>query len=325
MDETDSELLDYLLAAETPGIRYGALTGLLGLPAAEPRAAAARAAIMTAGPVPRILAAQGPEGHWLEDRGYYTPKYSSTHWSLLLLLELGVDGTDERFRRGVHFMLDDTAVWLGKRLAENELGWSCLWGNIVRYAVHGGFADDPRLEPLLTYAARDLANGYCRCAYNSGLACAWGVARTLWGVAAVPAARRTAALQRAMDDAVSFLTEPGRLISGNYPVPEDGKVHAIWGRLNFPLFYQADVLFALRALADAGALAAPGAQEALHWLAGRRGKNGRWRGSSPYRSRTWPLGAAEETSRWVSLQAALLLRESVGAPAPGGSGTPGDT
>jgi hypothetical protein len=42
-------------------------------------------------------------------------------------------------------------------------------------------------------------------------------------------------------------------------------------------------------------------------LAGRRQKNGRWRGNSPFRGRTWPqLGGPEETSRWVTLQAGAL-------------------
>jgi hypothetical protein len=84
-------------------------------------------------------------------------------------------------------------------------------------------------------------------------------------------------------------------------------VHPIWTRLNFPLFYQADVLFCLRVVRDLGALDRPGAQEALDWLDARRQKNGRWRGSSPFRRRTWPhMGGPEETGRWVSVQAAAL-------------------
>jgi hypothetical protein len=37
-------------------------------------------------------------------------------------------------------------------------------------------------------------------------------------------------------------------------------------------------------------------------------KNGRWRGSSPYRRRTYPaMGGVEETNRWVTLHATRLL------------------
>jgi hypothetical protein len=78
--------------------------------------------------------------------------------------------------------------------------------------------------------------------------------------------------------------------------------------MNFPLFYQADILFVLRVLAELGALDRPGARPALEWLAARRTANGHWRGTSPFGSRTWPaLAGREETSRWVSLQAAAVL------------------
>lgn len=67
----------------------------------------------------------------------------------------------------------------------------------------------------------------------------------------------------------------------------------------------------LRTLAEFDALDHPGAQVALDRLAGQRGKNGRWRGSSPYRSRTWAaLGDAEETQRWITLQAAHMLKQA---------------
>ncbi len=61
-----------------------------------------------------------------------------------------------------------------------------------------------------------------------------------------------------------------------------------WFRLNFPLFYSADILFTLRGLQELGALEHPRAQEALDWLRARRNARGVWRGASPYRRRTWP-------------------------------------
>jgi hypothetical protein len=107
---------------------------------------------------------------------------------------------------------------------------------------------------------------------------------------------------------LEFLLQPGRLPAADYPTPDNGRIHTIWSRLNFPLFYQADILFLLRVLAELDVLERPGAQEALKWLEERQQKNGRWRGSSPYRSRTWPeMGDPQETSRWVTVQAASLI------------------
>jgi hypothetical protein len=308
--DAEGVLGDYLLAATTPSIRYLTLTRLLNVPLDDPQTVAEQESVMTTGPVPRILAAQTDDGSWRSDNTYYSPKYRSTHWSMLLLDELAVDGSDGRFRRGASFMLDAAAARLQNRFQRGDLGWSCLGGNIIRYAVHAGLATDPRLEFYLQYARQDLANGCCRCAYNGGLACAWGVTRTLWGLAALPPTLRSPALQTAMDDAVAFLTAPGTLVSAVYPTAPDGKVHSLWHRLNFPLFYQADILFTLRVLADMDALAEPGAQEALGWLAEKRDKNGRWRGSSPFGSRTWSLGHPPETDRWVTLWAAVLLDEA---------------
>ncbi len=105
----DYELVTWLLGAKTPSIRYLALTDLLGYPAEEDRVVEARLALMTSGPVPAILARQTKTGAWSDERSYYTPKYISTHWSMLLLTELSVDGGDprvgvrDRLFRGLQF------------------------------------------------------------------------------------------------------------------------------------------------------------------------------------------------------------------------------
>ena len=55
-----------------PGVRYFALTELLGKPAGDPEVISARRQVMATGPVPAILDAQDPEGYWVEPgAGYY--------------------------------------------------------------------------------------------------------------------------------------------------------------------------------------------------------------------------------------------------------------
>jgi hypothetical protein len=296
--------LSWLLEAETPTIRYLALRDLMELPEEDARVQQARQSIKRQGPVPAILAEQTEAGNWAGEYSFYTP----THWSLLLLTELHVHGEDPRFRRGVEFMLGQVPGPLTKRLAGEEGGWSCLFGNVLRYVCHAGLASDDKAAALIEYSLREMDNGHCRCPWNSGYACAWGVARTLWGLSALPKDMRGSAVDRAIQQGLGFLLAPGRLPAADYPVPDGARVHSFWSRLNFPLFYQADVLFVLRVAGELGALDRPGAQQALAWLAERRQNNGRWRGSSPFRRRTWPqLGGPEETSRWVTLQAEVLV------------------
>ena len=304
------EWIDWLLASPTPAIRYLTQVDLLERPADDEAVAAARQAIMTEGPAPAILAGQTAAGHWESEHSYYTPKYVSTHWSMMLLAELHADPTDARFQRGAEYMLDKGSASLRRWQAEEATGYSCLWGNILRYALLAA-PDDERVHGFIDYAIHDLQSGHCRCKINSGFACAWGVVRTLWGLALIPAATRSPALQAAIDGAIDFLLAQFSLDAADYPVPEGGKIHPLWFKLNFPLFYQTDILFTLRTLSELDALDHPGAAAALDWLAAQRGNNGRWRGSSPFRSRTWKaLGGAEETQRWVTLQAAQVLKRA---------------
>jgi len=307
----EDEFTTWLLSTKTPSIRYKTLVDLLGFPEDEPRLVQARQAIMSSGAVPAILSHQSATGKWNGERSYYTPKYVSTHWSMQLLTELGVDGTDPRFRQGVHYMLDATAKGLCRQLDTNTFELSCFWGNLLRYALHAGNADDARVEKIIHHSALDLQDGPCRCKYNGGYACAWGVVRTLWGLAAIPKEQRTRETGEAIKQGVKFLLTSFRLIEADYPISEKGRIHPMWFRLNFPLFYQVDILFTLRILDELGMLDHPGAQPALDWLEQRRGRNGRWSGASPFRQRTWrELGDQEETGRWVSLHAGLILQHA---------------
>lgn len=300
---------DWLLEAATPSIRYRTLADLLGCADDETRVVQARQAVMKTGLVPKIFDRQAKEGNWLGEYSYYSPKYVSTHWSLLWLTELKVEANDRRFQRGVDYMLEATADDITTRLAKHKLGFSCLWGNILRYSLYAGRLDDERVRQMIHFAALDLQAEACLCAYNGGNACAWGVARTLWGLAAIPKKKRTAEVKRAIEQGITFLLSSYSLTKANYPVTEDGKVHELWSKLSFPLFYQVDILFVLRVLGDLGALAHPGAQAALDWLEARRGANGRWQGGSPYRQRTWKeRNDGEETDRWITLHVLRMLK-----------------
>ncbi len=302
-------LLAWLLDAATPSIRYQTLTTLLDLPADNTRVAQAWRALRREGPAPAILAKQTRAGHWAGERSYYTPKYTSTHWSLLLLAELGLDGTTAGLRRGADFMLAVTAAELEHKLTDHTGGLACFWGNLLRYTLQAGRAGAANVEPVTRYLALELGTG-CRCEHNAGYACAWGVARALWGLAAL-GPRPGRRVREAITQGVSYLLESHHLARADFAVPAGSRTSDLWFQLNFPLFYQADLLFTLRALGEVGQLDHPGAQPALDWLEQRRRPDGRWAGASPYGSRTWrELGGREETSRWLTVQALRVLRQA---------------
>jgi ribosomal protein S18 acetylase RimI-like enzyme len=302
----EEEFINWLLGANSPTIRYLAMRHLLKLPEISPDLQAEWQALNTFGPVQSILSRQSSSGAWQGERSYYTPKYTSTHWSLTLLAELKVDPCDEGLQRGVQYMLDATRDELDRALNDGQNGLACFWGNLLRYALHARWEDDQDIANVLCYIIRQAQDVNWRCPYNNGLPCAWGIARSLWGLAALPENMLTLEIEAAICSALTFLLRNHSLVEAAYP--DANHIHPLWKRMNFPLFYQADILFILRVLAELNRLDNPGAQPALTWLAERRKPNGRWRGANPFRRRTWPeMGDSEETNRWVSLQAALVL------------------
>jgi hypothetical protein len=297
---------DWLLATATPSIRYLTLRHLLHRPDTDPKVSAAWQAMRTSGPIPIILAKQTKAGNWTDERSYYTPKYTSTHWNMLSLVELAADGADPRLRRGAEFMLTATQRELSQALRTGKHGLSCFWGNLLRYALHSNLQNDPRVNDIIHYLIRDIQETGWRCPHNYELPCAWGGVRALWGLAALPG-ERTSQTEAAIRQGTTWLLETHRLVEANYPAFE--RIHPLWFRLNFPLFYQADILFVLRVLAELGSLSQPDAQPALEWLVARRKSNGRWRGASPFRRRTWAaLATLDDTHRWATLHAAKIVQ-----------------
>jgi len=307
----DPGFIEWLLDAQTPSIRYLTLRDLLGKSENDPQIVTVREEMETSGPIPLILGGQTRIGSWAGERSYYTPKFTSTHWSMLLLAELACDGLDARMRRGAIFMLGETWELLQKRVRKRVHDWTCLWANMLRYALHCQLDDDPRLHILVEAVAQDGLKAKWRCEYNENKPCAWGASRSLWALAALPEHMRTPDIQDSIQNGLTFLLEKHDLLSTNYPAPEGSSSSKLWTRLNFPLFYQADILFVLRTLAELDVLHLPSAQPALEWLHNRRMANSHWRGASPFRRRTWiVLGDRQEIDRWVSLHAAMVLSKA---------------
>ena len=263
---------------------------------------------MSSPPISTILHRQNAEGRW--NGGHYSPKYTSSHWSMLLLAEYGVDGSDGRVRHAARRILEDLAA--GKAgmgwVLDRDHGAACYTANVIRYACAAGYGSDQRLEPLVQRLVRDAKKFDAACWINDEQPCAWGYARLVWGLAALPEAARTREVERAMRRGVEFLLSyrPDR---GDYPAPY-GTSH-LWRQLSFPLFYQADVLFVLRALDAAGALDDPRAQPSIAWLLARQDERGRWGGRAPYAAR---MPSRVDSSKWVTLQVVTLLKHAFPGP-----------
>lgn len=284
------------------------LRHVLDRPARDPDMREAHTRAMASPPISTILQRQNAEGRW--NNGHYSPKYTASHWSMLLLAEYGVDGSDPRVRTAARRILEDLAS--GKAgmgwVLDRDHGAACYTANVIRYLSLAGFATDPRVEPLIQRLVRDARKFDAACWINGEQPCAWGYSRLVWGLAALPEAARTRDVERALRRGVEFLLSyrPER---GDYPAPYGASY--LWRQLSFPLFYQADVLFVLRALDAADALDDPRAQSSIAWLLARQDERGRWGGRAPYAAR---MPSRIDASKWVTLHAITLLKHAFPGP-----------
>ena len=310
----DASLTEWLLRAGTPSIRLVTLRDLMGRPGGDDDLRQAVRDVAEAGPVPTILSAQQPQGYWFTRHNYYSPKYRSTHWSMLLLTELHASPSEPRLAKGADFMLSITRDESKPHTSMGRQREACFWGNLLHYVAHAGLHDDPRVERAiddLTWCG--LQNNWV--CVHFGDRCPWGVLRALRGLATLPSWQRTADVDATVESGLRFLLDEHDLLAGKYP--RRSTYLKNWHKLAFPHFAHADLLFALRVLADLDSLGHPAAQRALDWLRQQRRADGRWQGISPFRSRTWELpGGREDADRWVSLHAALVLQQARGIHLP---------
>jgi len=162
---------EWLLEPENPSVRYWALVKLLDRTEGDAEVIEMRQAIMERGPAVEILSHYAGDGHWEGERSYYTYKYTSTHWQLLLLAELAADGQDERIAAACHRMIDRV---YGE---DRSTVWPCFHGNLIGYLHALGHGQDERVGEFEAELARAGTAGEWRCNINGDLPCAWGVAR----------------------------------------------------------------------------------------------------------------------------------------------------
>lgn len=340
----DSNPIPWLLEGD-PSVRYFTLAGLLGSAAGDAEVEEARRAIMTTGVVPRILAAQGDDGHWGDRDRFYTAKYTGTVWQLIILAELGADGSDERVRLACEAILRDAqdaesggfSMKRG-RVASGGLPSSvipCLTGNLVFSLIRLGCLDDPRVQRavdwITVYQRFDDAEGEAPTGWPYDKwemcwgrhTCHMGVVKALKALAEVPPERRTPAIERTIAAGAEFMLRH-HVHRRSHDLGKDVKPG--WRRFGFPLMYQTDVLEVLGILTKLG-VRDERMDEALGVVAAKRDARGRWKLESTFNDRfVVPIEVKGQPSRWVTLRALQVLAaagQPSSAESPPSSASPG--
>ena len=211
-----------------PTIRYFTLRDILGYSDDDSEVRVAKSAIMSNGPVPKILEAQQPEGYWSKPGPGYSPKYLSTVWQIIFLAQMGADIFDSRVKAGCEYVLDHTITkqgWLSFNGTPSAF-IHCLAGNLGAALIDLGQLGDSRLQAALDRQARfitgiDMADINTKhtaeryyaytpgpmfaCGPNAGLSCAWGAIKALRAFSKVPQLMRTQVMVQAINQGVDFL------------------------------------------------------------------------------------------------------------------------
>lgn len=325
MDRIQGDPLPWLLEPDpaNPGVRYFALRDLVERPAEDPEVAAARRATMATGPVPAILDDQAPEGYWAKPGTGYSPKYRATSWQIIFLAELGADPADTRVRRGCEYLLahsvaTNEAFSVYQSLAPRG-ALHCLNGNLLYALARLGYAGDARVQAALAwqvraitgeddlryYAAGTSGPGFA-CGVNLGQPCGWGAVKAMRALAAVPAAQRTSAIQRAIAAGVDFLFSRDPAIA-DYPFTE--RVSPFWAKFGFPLSYWSDVLESVEVLAELGYGGDARLAPAIDLILSKQDAQGRWKLENALNRKMWiDIEQRGKPSKWVTLRALRTLK-----------------
>jgi hypothetical protein len=324
MERLNADPLPWLLEPddENPGVRYFAMRDLLGKSEGEPQVKSACKALMKTGPVPVILNNQHPEGYWVYSGAGYSPKYKASTWQILFLAALGANPKNEQVRLGCEYVLNNSAVPESGAYTCNRRTLPrgvviCLNGNLLHALLRLGYnSADPRIAKAFNRMAQIITNeeesegyswGGLRCGANGGKPCVWGGIKMLKALLAVPAEKRTRAMQQMLQTCERLLTSHDPA-AADYP--RDGAVSPYWYKFGFPLTYASDILEAADVLVKLGYGKHPLLRKTLDAILKKQDLLGRWKQENAIHSRMWvnpdirPRGAP---SKWVTLRVLRLL------------------
>jgi hypothetical protein len=319
-----ADILNWLLESADPSVRFWALQTLQDKPPTHAEVQAAQEALMRSPAVKAILAAQAAEGYWNKPDNMYLPKYTATTHSLLILAELGAKRTPAIERAMEHlfkFQLDSGHFTIvqpktKKGYASVLTDGGCFTGNILYYAIHFGYLNDPRVQRAVdflirTHSAKD--GGWSCRAYPINRAgvfptnCYMAMMKVLRGLSAIPKRQRSASVQAILKKDVEVTLE-NRIF--RYLRAPDGsrKVKQGWTRFGFPLFYQSDALEVLDTLTRLH-VRDDRMQDAIDLVLANRGPDGKWRLQNTFNGKMWhDVDVKRQPSKWITLRALSVLR-----------------
>lgn len=302
-DQQRRQLYAWLLAGD-PAVRWQVLTDLTH--AAPSQISEQRSLVALEGWGAELLRRQDPDGLWAG--ALYSPKWTSTTYTLLLLQRLGLEAGNSQALLGCERLWTDAHFYggginLAKTIREPE---TCITSMMVFLARSFGF-DDPRVDSTAEWlVAEQLEDGGWNCeTIRSGSQ--HGSFHT-----SISALEALMAYQHSEG---SIDVEPA-LVAGRefflnhrlYRSHHTGEVsNPAFARFPFPPQWHFDIMRGLEHFRAADAPADERLGDAIEVIRNARRSDGAWPVYRSYPGRYWFKMEARGPSRWSTLRALRIL------------------
>lgn len=300
MEPLAQTVVDWLMDSD-PAIRWQVLGDVKQAPSAA--VARERARVCEEGWGARLLSLQGEDGNW--GGGSYTPKWTSTTYTLLLLRHFGADPAAETMRDAVERVRERVSMHRSPMPFFEYVGELCVTSMALSLGAY--FLDHPRRLPQPDVLLdQQKADGGWNCRTKSQVS---SFNTTISALDALleyeRAAGADAAVTAARLKAHEYLLERRLLYSKRTGELIDRR----WTLLSFPPRWHYDVLRALDYLRDAQTDPDPRAADAVAIVEGKRRNDGTWPLQNHHAGvEHFPLEEGPGLpSRWNTLRALRVL------------------
>ena len=247
----------------------------------------------------RLLDLQQGDGHW--GGGYYRKKWISTHYTLLELLRLNINATDQ-IRKSIDKVIEIFLKKDGTYIKDICMNGMML--NVVCYFR----ADESKLKGIVDYIiSEQMPDGGFNCHYYKGSGARHSSLHStvslIEGINSYEQNRysyRLKELKKIRKECIEFV-----LIHRLYKSDHTGNViKKSFTMLSYPPRWKYDILRALEALKEAGTPYDERMQDALDLLLKKRRKDGAWPVQSKHPGVVhFDMEKTGGTSRWNTLRA----------------------
>jgi hypothetical protein len=306
--------IEWLLDGD-PAIRWQTLRDLTG--ASNRRVERERAKVASEGWGARLLAKQGKSGRWAGGRspdvGLYSPKWTSTTYTLLLLRDFGLPSNNRQARSGCTLLLErglqrDGGVAYGTWAQWTKRGETCVTGMVLSLLSYFEY-DDDRVDTIAEHLFEmQMRDGGWNCRRPSGAthSSMHTTISVLEGLRfyELLGRRHSATARAAQERAREFLLD--HRLFRSHRTGEIIKSEFI--RLSFPPRWHYDILRALDYFQAVNAPRDERLSEAVEIVRSRADETGRWPLQYTYSGKTYfTLERVGAPSRWNTLRALRVL------------------